>query len=515
MGKYWDARRRGHVFYGETVVPQRYIPAVCWGIGLSDVQSLTVQRHLGPEHELRVWPCESMPGVRDMEDADPCLLWVTPESSRRICMSAQEPAHHLELLPKALLLDDDYSLEDFEDACDTGVTEILRPPLTQKRVREVVRRALETRNAHLGMLCMTREILLERELLERKNETLSFLVNFLASTSQDLDLEAILGNAFKGLGMLFPARAMHVVLWNTDRDSGSRSVSLHIGAQDDLSPSHAAWRSLLLEHARQALGEGFTVAQTPPLPLPARGQGWENAAPDRGCVVALPVSTPSESVGMLLLQTEAARNLGRDQAFALDSAMNHLALNIKNSRKLYTLRQYADYDALTRVHSRRHFEERLEEELLRFERYGQLFSLLLLDIDYFKQVNDTWGHQAGDAVLRDMASLVSSVIRGSDYCARYGGEEFVILLTHTGEEKGLQFAERLRKRIASHTFVVEGSPLKLTASLGLSWTAPGVPTGRDDLLRRADAALYAAKAEGRNRAKAAEFPVDELLAANT
>ena len=160
---------------------------------------------------------------------------------------------------------------------------------------------------------------------------------------------------------------------------------------------------------------------------------------------------------------------------------------------------HADYDALTKVHSRRHFESRMEEALQHVTRYGEPLSILMMDIDHFKRINDTRGHHVGDIVLREVASLVIGAIRTTDYCARYGGEEFVILLPHTTSKKAMNLAERIRKTIAAHTFIVDGGdPLELTVSLGLASIEPGSLKSKQALLNEADAALYVAKASGRN-----------------
>jgi diguanylate cyclase (GGDEF)-like protein len=126
--------------------------------------------------------------------------------------------------------------------------------------------------------------------------------------------------------------------------------------------------------------------------------------------------------------------------------------------------------------------------------------MIMLDIDNFKRINDTHGHHVGDIALREVASIVAQTIRTTDYCARYGGEDFAILLPHTEHKKAVALAERIRKKVAVHTFLMDGdTPLNLTASLGVSSLTSRSMKNRQALICEADAALYAAKKNGKNR----------------
>src|ERR1051326_1838989 len=137
----------------------------------------------------------------------------------------------------------------------------------------------------------------------------------------------------------------------------------------------------------------------------------------------------------------------------------------------------------------------------RARRFGTDVSILMIDIDHFKRVNDTAGHPAGDEVLRQLAGLLSDAVRSIDIVARFGGEEFVVILPQTGPEGGMVFAERLRHRIAEQEFDVPGRELRLTVSIGLATFPAAGTTTADDLLARADEALYRAKTEGRNQVR--------------
>lgn len=157
-------------------------------------------------------------------------------------------------------------------------------------------------------------------------------------------------------------------------------------------------------------------------------------------------------------------------------------------------------DEVTGLYNRRSLDQRLEAEVARVRRYGGELSLVLLDLDHFKQVNDGHGHDAGDLVLRNVSGLVKATVREVDLAARYGGEELALVLPSTGASGAVTVAERLRRSLEQHEHVTHGGArLRVTASFGVA-----TASGRDAadvaaLLRRVDQALYAAKHEGRNR----------------
>jgi diguanylate cyclase (GGDEF)-like protein len=181
--------------------------------------------------------------------------------------------------------------------------------------------------------------------------------------------------------------------------------------------------------------------------------------------------------------------------------------------------QYADHledlattDALTKLYNRRHFESAARAELARFQRYFRPLSILILDVDHFKSVNDRFGHAVGDTVLSAVADACRSIKRASDIAARIGGEEFAILLPETNEEAARSFAERLRKEITECAPIIQGEKLALTASVGVS-IATRYTTRVNALVQAADEALYQAKRTGRNRVCVATQNADMDMAA--
>jgi two-component system chemotaxis response regulator CheY len=168
------------------------------------------------------------------------------------------------------------------------------------------------------------------------------------------------------------------------------------------------------------------------------------------------------------------------------------------------IKAMAETDELTQLPNRRTVLQRLDEEISRAERYGHPLSIVLLDIDHFKDVNDTYGHPAGDTVLRQTAKKLSGAIRDTDLLGRYGGEEFLAVLAQTDLPGARKLAERIRTEIESHVFDLgNGTNLRKTVSLGASTWNHGSDSA-DELIARADAALYLAKEGGRNRVVMAE-----------
>jgi diguanylate cyclase (GGDEF)-like protein len=158
------------------------------------------------------------------------------------------------------------------------------------------------------------------------------------------------------------------------------------------------------------------------------------------------------------------------------------------------LREVGRLDGLTGLANRTAFDEALAHETARAERHGTPFGVLVFDLDHFKAVNDTYGHPAGDAVLRTVAFLAASAVRSTDYLCRWGGDEFALIVPSTGLSGARVLAEKIRSVVSRHDFGLPG--VDVTASIGLAQFVPG--DDPETLLRRTDEALYRAKRNGRN-----------------
>jgi diguanylate cyclase (GGDEF)-like protein len=204
---------------------------------------------------------------------------------------------------------------------------------------------------------------------------------------------------------------------------------------------------------------------------------------------------------MLGVGGRAVGRLTRDAQAFLAQVANQAHIVMENSRLVERLRNLSIRDSLTDLFNHRHSMELVDQEFQRVGRYPahEGISLLMIDIDDFKQINDARGHLAGDAVLRDVALVLKDSLRAVDSVGRYGGEEFVVILPHTPREEALRTAERIRQRVDAHPFDVGAERVHVTVSIGVAtYPSEGVD-GPNALVREADRALYAAKDAGRNR----------------
>ncbi|MGE0371723.1 MAG: diguanylate cyclase [Gammaproteobacteria bacterium] len=185
-----------------------------------------------------------------------------------------------------------------------------------------------------------------------------------------------------------------------------------------------------------------------------------------------------------------------DELDYLIDGFNSMAEKLKNDQD--ELEKLAAYDSLTGLYNRRKFTSSLQEEIARFRHESHALSLLIIDLDHFKNINDTYGHQVGDEALRSVCAVVNSHVRRDDISARYGGEEIAVILPRTDSEDAMILAERIRKAIEDHGIEYEpGKTLHITASIGVATLTSSAIT-YNELIQASDAALYAAKRSGRN-----------------
>lgn len=180
-------------------------------------------------------------------------------------------------------------------------------------------------------------------------------------------------------------------------------------------------------------------------------------------------------------------------------------------RSVAELSQLVRTDSLTGLANYRYFNNALEQEMERTLRSGQPTSLIMLDIDFFKKVNDQWGHEVGNQALVHIAGLIQQTVRKLDFPCRYGGEEFAVILPNTNLAASIPVADRLRQTIADSPLPVGDKQLQMTASLGIDTFYPDEKASPEELVQRADHYLYQAKQEGRNQVRHATLPPVEVV----
>ena len=212
-------------------------------------------------------------------------------------------------------------------------------------------------------------------------------------------------------------------------------------------------------------------------------------------LLCLPLIVKDEAIGVINISNKKDRNLfNQDDLDFMGALANQAAIAISNAQ-LYKL---AITDSLTKLYTRRHFEYILDNELRRSQRYKHNMTLLMMDIDNFKAINDTYGHQIGDETLKQIADVILSTLRKMDMPSRYGGEEFAVILPETHKENSKKIAERLRKKISNILIRTKDKhEVSPTISIGLA-SFPFDTEDRSDIIGFADKALYFAKDSGKN-----------------
>ena len=222
----------------------------------------------------------------------------------------------------------------------------------------------------------------------------------------------------------------------------------------------------------------------------------------KGAIAIVPLELQNRVIGAIvaagppkvMIPTEEARNVALLGALA--------ATSLEMVWEIEEVSRRARTDALTGLANRRAFDEHLSHLLAHADRFGHALSLILVDVDHFKNVNDTWGHEAGDVVLKHIASTLQAGVRAVDVCARFGGEEIALLLPQTALPGATELADRLRQAIGERSVIWQGNEIPVTVSCGVACYPDGVLT-KEALFAAADRALYEAKSAGRNCVKSA------------
>ncbi|HEU5189672.1 MAG TPA: GGDEF domain-containing protein [Methylomirabilota bacterium] len=227
---------------------------------------------------------------------------------------------------------------------------------------------------------------------------------------------------------------------------------------------------------------GAAPAVSAPLPIDLPDQALSGGNEEVGAMMG--------AFSRILGRIEEQGNEIQNFAHRLEAA--HKDLELSNAR----LKEYSFKDEVTGLYNRRFYSIRLEEEVSRYRRFNHPVSVVLVDLDGFKEINDDLGHGAGDDTLRDMSDILLRYSRGINVICRYGGDEFAVLLVETSKAGAKLYADRIRQVLSTHRFA---HGRRLTASFGIASLPEDVAPGADDLMRAADEALYAAKRAGKNR----------------
>ncbi|MBI2915394.1 MAG: sensor domain-containing diguanylate cyclase, partial [Elusimicrobia bacterium] len=223
---------------------------------------------------------------------------------------------------------------------------------------------------------------------------------------------------------------------------------------------------------------------------------FQDPADRRGSLLSAPIERENGVIGSLILESPQTRLWDEEDRRFLADISSLVSLSVSNAVYYEKVESLAVKDALTGLYARYRFDEKIEEEFFRSRKSGSPLSLIFFDIDLFKRVNDSWGHNVGDEVLKSVAAFVMGQTRETDFCARYGGEEIVVLMPLTTLGNASQIADRIRQKVAAHPIGFEQIPVTISGGVSSLTASMDTPLS---LLQSADQSLYKAKGSGRNR----------------
>jgi diguanylate cyclase (GGDEF)-like protein len=218
-------------------------------------------------------------------------------------------------------------------------------------------------------------------------------------------------------------------------------------------------------------------------------------------LLVLPLVLRDRALGTLILGARRRHAFGDSVRPTLEVLASHLAVSLANARAVHELEMMATTDGLTGLLNKRAMLEAAEQKITAAARFDKKLSVLVIDIDHFKKVNDTWGHDVGDVVIKGLGEILKRQKRATDMVARFGGEEFIVLCEETNDKGAMLLAERIREELEKTAFHTEKASIKVTCSVGIATLSDGVKSW-ETMFKAADDALYVSKRSGRNRATA-------------
>jgi len=253
----------------------------------------------------------------------------------------------------------------------------------------------------------------------------------------------------------------------------------------------------LQEVAARDHGGSFTTVRARVAGPPDGAAGPEETS--LGAFACFPVVTYHAVSGILAVAGGAVAHVEPDTARFMGTVAHLAHVVVENSRLFERVQNLSLRDSLTELYNHRHSIDLVSNEVQRVGRYQESFSILMIDVDHFKRVNDEHGHPAGDAVLRELATVIKDTLRTLDAVGRYGGEEFIAVLPHTSYDEARLTGERVRNRVAARSFRAGLAPIAVTVSVGVATYPSEKVDSANTLVREADLALYRAKQAGRNQ----------------
>ena len=349
--------------------------------------------------------------------------------------------------------------------------------------------------------------------LERKVRELTVFHEIGRAITSTLDLSRVLETIMEQISTLFRPDTWSLLLLDSEKQE------LHF----EIAVGEASEK---LKQVRLKLGEGvagWVALHGKPVFLSEAGTDNRFAARvdqitriETRTIAAVPIRGRDGALGVIeLINTPQTMTFGEEEMFLLQALADYAAIAIENARHVQRIHELTITDDCTTLFNSRHLHNVLESEIYRSSRYGYEFSLVFLDLDHFKEVNDTHGHLRGSKLLAQVGQLIKDHLRLIDFAFRYGGDEFVVLLPQTGKQAAMNAARRLRRLLNDAMFLrEEGLNLKLTASFGLACYPTDART-KNELVRLADEAMYLVKNTARDNVAAANIGLLDSLSSHS
>ncbi|MDK2980183.1 MAG: hypothetical protein PWQ55_530 [Chloroflexota bacterium] len=330
-------------------------------------------------------------------------------------------------------------------------------------------------------------------------EEMKILYQISSEITERLDLEGVIKTLFEKLKQGTIIDLFYVAILNETEDQAVFHMYQGDGEQVEFGPLSMIDQPSI---TRYVLEKGKVVY----IPDAHNGSEFPHTdmvkaeGHDERSILGIPLILGKEKMGALFLQAEKPNAYSSDQIRLVETITHQASVAISNAQMFEKIQGMAILDTLTGIYNRRYFYEYAENEISRSQRYGNPMSLIMLDIDHFKRVNDQFGHLIGDQTLRMIVETCQGILRKSDVMCRFGGEEFLVLLPETGQQDAVTAAERICQTIAGQSMPTnsELGPVVVTVSIGVTQLETKEQT-LQDLIDQADRALYQAKETGRNR----------------
>lgn len=333
------------------------------------------------------------------------------------------------------------------------------------------------------------------KLLERRNEELASMIEIGKALTSSLDIHAILETIMKQVERLIKPKAWSLLL--VESESGDLIFEIAVSSVSE------QLKGVRLERGKGIAGWVAQHGQSLLIPDVSKDERFAGSFDQKllfttRSIVCVPMKIKDQVIGVIeLINSFEELDFDESDIMLISAIADFAAIALENARNYKRINELVITDDLTGLFNSRQFGQLIENEVKHASRYEEQFSLVFLDLDHFKAINDTYGHLVGSRMLGEFGRLVGKHIRVSDLAARYGGDEFAIILPHTGKEQAIKMAGNLLGAMRETQFISDdNTPIKLTASFGVA-TFPLDADSRAGLIKAADSAMYDAKAGGR------------------